>query len=77
MDYSYKINWFRMLLLNICAVTGNKKTIQIALCFLRGEKEVSYEWAMKCLQDLMQKMGITCPILIITDRETALMKALD
>lgn len=66
-----------MLLLNICAVTGNKKTIQIALCFLRGEKEVSYEWAMKCLQDLMQKMGITCPILIITDRETALMKALD
>jgi hypothetical protein len=66
-----------MPLLNICAVTGNKKTIQIALCFLSGEKEASYKWAIKCLRELLRKMGISCPILIVTDRETALMKALD
>jgi hypothetical protein len=77
MDCTYKTNRFRMPLLNICAVIGNKKTIQIALCFLSGEKEVSYEWAMKCLWELMEKMGIACPVLIVTDRETALMKALD
>jgi hypothetical protein len=77
MDCTYKTNRFRMPLLNICAVTGNKKTIQIALCFLSGEKEISYEWALKCLRELMEELGIDCPICIVTDRETALMKALD
>ena len=66
-----------MPLLNICTVTGNKKTIQIALCFLSGEKEIPYEWALKCLRELMEELGIDCPICIVTDRETALMKALD
>ena len=51
MDCTYKTNRFRMPLLNICVVAGNKKTIQVALCFLSGEKEVSYEWAMKCLRE--------------------------
>jgi hypothetical protein len=77
MDCTYKTNRFRMPLLNICAVTGSKKTIQIALCFLSGEKEGSYQWAMECLQELQEKMGISAPVLIVTDRETALMKALD
>jgi hypothetical protein len=77
MDCTYKTNRFRMPLLNICAVTGNKKTIQIALCFLSGEKEPSYKWAMKCVRELLEKMGISCPISIVTDWETALMKALD
>jgi hypothetical protein len=67
MDCTYKTNRFRMPLLNICAVTGNKKTIQIALCFLSGEKEASYDWAIKCLRELMEKMGIQCPILVVTD----------
>jgi MULE transposase domain len=38
-DCTYKTNRFRMPLLNICAVTGNKKTVQIGLCFLSGEKK--------------------------------------
>jgi hypothetical protein len=67
MDYTYKTNRFRMPLLNICAVTGNKKTIQIALCFLSGEKEISYEWALKCLRELMEELGINCLICIVTD----------
>ena len=41
-DYTYKTNRFRMPLLNFCAVTGNRKTIQVALYFLSGEKEVDY-----------------------------------
>ena len=49
MDCTYKTNRFRMPLLNICVVTGSKRTIQIALCFLSGEKEGSYQWAMECL----------------------------
>jgi hypothetical protein len=31
-----------MLLLNIYAVIGNRQTIQLALCFLSGEKEEDY-----------------------------------
>jgi hypothetical protein len=42
-DCTYRTNWFRMPLLNIRAVTGNKKTIQIALCFLSSKKIESYK----------------------------------
>jgi hypothetical protein len=77
MDCTYKTNRFRMPLLNICVVAGNKKTIQVALCFLSGEKEVSYEWAMKCLRELMEKSGTSHPTCIVTDWEKALMNALD
>jgi hypothetical protein len=38
---------------------------------------MSYEWAIKCLWELLKKIGISAPILIVTDREIALMKALD
>ena len=43
MDCTYKTNRFQMPLLNICAVTGNKKTIQVGLCFLSREKEANYK----------------------------------
>jgi MULE transposase domain len=66
-----------MPLLNICAVTGGKKTIQVALCFLSGEKEESYRWAMQALKELMTKYGILAPITIVTDRELALLNCLD
>jgi hypothetical protein len=32
---------------------------------------------MECLQELREKIGISAPVLIVTDRKTALMKALD
>jgi hypothetical protein len=54
-----------MLLLNIRVVTSNKKTIQVALCFLNGEKEVLYEWVMKCLKELIEKSSISHPICIL------------
>jgi hypothetical protein len=47
LDCTYKTNRLCMPLLNICTVTGNKKTIQIALYFLSGEKEASYAWPMQ------------------------------
>ena len=66
-----------MPLLNICAVTGNKKTIQIGLCFLNGEKEHNYTWAMTAFREFMCKYSIGEPITIVTDRELALMNCLD
>ena len=66
-----------MPLLNLCGVTGNKKTIQTALCFLSGEKKEDYEWAMTQFKELLEKHDIPWPLSIVTDRELALMNALE
>jgi hypothetical protein len=77
LDCTYKTNRFRMPLLNICAVTGNRKTVQVALCFLSGEKEADYDWAMSHFQDMIEEHGILEPDTWVTDRELALMNTLD
>jgi hypothetical protein len=66
-----------MPLLNICAVTRNKKTIQIGLSVLNGEKEHNYAWAITAFREFMHKHSIKEPITIVTDRELALMNSLD
>jgi hypothetical protein len=77
LDCTYKTNRFRIPLLNLCGVTGNKKTIQAALCFLSGEKEEDYEWAMTQFKELLEEHDIPWPVSMVTDRELALMNALD
>jgi hypothetical protein len=66
-----------MPLLNICTVTGNKKTIQTTLCFLSGEKEANYSRAMAAFQDMMTKNDIPPLVTFVTDRELALMNTID
>jgi hypothetical protein len=77
LDCTYKTNRFRMPLLNMCAVTGNRKTIQVVLCFLSGEKTEDYDWAMGHFEDLMLNHEIPEPDTWVTDRELALMNTLD
>src|SRR5438034_3941787 len=77
LDCTYKTNRFRMPLLNLCAVTGNRKTVQVALCFLSGEKKEDYDWAMAQFRILMRDHDIPEPVSIVTDRELALMNTLD
>jgi hypothetical protein len=77
MDCTYKTNRFRMPLLNICAITGGNKLIQFGLAFLSEETEKSYNWALDCLQEVMQRYNISEPLSIVTDRELALMKSID
>ena len=66
-----------MLLLNICAITGNKKTVQIGLYFLSGEKEHNYAWAITAFREFLAKYNISDPITIVTDWELAFMNYLD
>jgi hypothetical protein len=66
-----------MPLLNICAVTGDRKTIQVALCFLSGEKEVDYDWAMGKFKDLTTSHDILELDTWVTKRELTLMNTLD
>jgi hypothetical protein len=77
LDCTYKTNWFQMLLLNICAVTSNCKTVQVALCFLSGKITEDYDWPMDKFRELMTKHEIPELDTWITDRELALMKSLD
>ena len=66
-----------MPLFNICAVTGNNKTIQIGLVFMSREKQADYKWALGKLKEVMTELGIPEPTVVVTDRELALMNALD
>ena len=58
-----------MLLLNICAITGNNMVIQVGLVFLSGEKESDYNWAIDYLLNIMAEHSIEVPSSIVTDRD--------
>ncbi|RFU27819.1 hypothetical protein B7463_g8517, partial [Scytalidium lignicola] len=66
-----------MPLLNICAITGGNKVVQVGVAFLSNESEKSYKWVLSQLQEMMQLHQIQQPYSIITDRELALIKAID
>jgi MULE transposase domain len=66
-----------MPLLNICGITGSNKVIQIGLVFLSAEKEEDYNWALDQLREIMINNSIQEPITVVTDRELALIKALE
>ena len=51
--------------------------MQTALCFLSSEKEEDYEWAMTQFEELLEEHGIPWPLSIVTDRELALINALE
>jgi hypothetical protein len=44
---------------------------------LSSEKEEDYTWAMEAFRELISKHGIAEPFTLVTDRELALIKALD
>jgi hypothetical protein len=52
-------------------------TVQLRLCFLSGEKKPDYERAVRWFWELMEQEHIEEPIWFVTDREIALMGALD
>lgn len=65
-----------MPLLNICGVTNMNKTFTIAAAFLDNETEDQYSWVIETLITMINRHGIRLPKVIITDRELALIKAI-
>ena len=59
-----------MPLLYIIGVTGSRQSFSIGFCFLLGEKEEDYTWALRCFQAI----GIK-PKLIVMDGDIALKNA--
>ncbi|KAK9319963.1 hypothetical protein V1517DRAFT_376061 [Lipomyces orientalis] len=46
---AYKLNRFRLPLVNIVAVDNNLHTIRVALCFVTSEQTQSYKWVLEQL----------------------------
>jgi hypothetical protein len=66
-----------MPLLNICAISGNNKVVQLGLAFLSGEKKADYNWALRQVRNVMTASSINEPVSIITDRELALINCIE
>ena len=77
LDCTYKTNEYNLPVLNIVAASCLNKTIQVGICFLSGESENDFTWAVQALRRFLESNGIELPSLVITDRDLALMNALE
>jgi hypothetical protein len=74
MDCTYKTNRFRMPLLHIIGMTSFNTTFTVGFCFLAMERFENYMWAMSKLSKVWKNGCV--PNVIVTDRELALMNAI-
>ena len=75
MDCTYKTNKYRMPLLEIVGITSTEMTFSVAFVYLKYEREDNYTWALEKLKSIMQINVL--PSVIVTDREMALMNAIE
>ena len=75
MDCTYKTNRYRLPLLEIVGVTSTDLTFCVAVAYIENERDDNYVWALSHLRALLD--GCEMPRVIVTDRELALMKAID
>lgn len=75
MDCTYKTNRYHMPLLLISGVTATNSSFYVAYCFLAGEDEEDYAWALGQLRKILVDEDICDPKVICTDRDKALLKA--
>ncbi|XP_028057844.1 PKS-NRPS hybrid synthetase CHGG_01239-like [Camellia sinensis] len=75
MDCTYKTNRYRLPLLEIVGVTSTHMTFSVTIAYLQTERVDNYAWALQTLRDLMDDSVL--PEVIVTDRELALMNAID
>lgn len=76
MDCIYKTNKYRMPLLIIIGQTALNGNFYVAFCFMANEAKEDYFWVLVQLLTLYTRLGLPMPIVIITDMEMALMKAI-
>ncbi|XP_004292626.1 PREDICTED: uncharacterized protein LOC101300598 [Fragaria vesca subsp. vesca] len=75
MDYTYKTNKYKMPLFEIIGVSSFNKSFYSCFVFMQKEEQEDYEWALEMFSKLL---GFGDHLLaIITDRELALMKAIE
>ncbi|XP_028103350.1 protein FAR1-RELATED SEQUENCE 5-like [Camellia sinensis] len=75
MNCTYKTNRYHLPLLKIVGVTSTHMTFSVVSTYLQIEPVDNYAWVLQILRDLMDNNIL--PKVIITDRELALMNAID
>src|SRR5581483_12389230 len=75
MDCTYKTNKFKMPLLNVVGITSFNTTFYSCFIFMKGEEKIDYLWVLTHVAQLYN--GVSKPGVIVTDRELALMNALE
>ncbi|XP_058741131.1 protein FAR1-RELATED SEQUENCE 5-like [Vicia villosa] len=75
-DCTYKTNRYRLPLLEIVGVTSAKLTFSVAFAYLEYEREENLTWALDKLNELFYYEKLL-PDVMVTDRELALMNAID
>lgn len=77
LDCTYKTNVHNMPLLNIVIVTSMNTVLPLAQCWLAGEKEEDFTWALATLQIFMDAHTIRRPRVFVSDRDLACLHAID
>jgi len=71
----YKTNWYRLPLLDFVGMTPTGITFFAGFAYLEGERVNNIVWALERFQGLFLRND-HLPVVIVTDRELALMNAL-
>ncbi|XP_077221058.1 PKS-NRPS hybrid synthetase cheA-like [Tasmannia lanceolata] len=74
MDCTYKTNKYKMPLLDVVGVTSFNSSFYSCFAFLQKEETEDYVWALKMFHDMLD--NVSKPTVIVTDRELALMRAI-
>ena len=77
LDSTYKTNCHNMPMFNACGVSPENKTFNWAVTFMSGEKEADYKTALEAKMKILEKHSIQDPRCVVSDRELALLKALN
>ena len=72
LDSNYKINKYRLLLLNIIGVTPIEMTFSDAFAYLEGQHPNNVVWALEWFWGIFLRR-VALPEVIVTDRDLALM----
>ncbi|XP_058762065.1 putative protein FAR1-RELATED SEQUENCE 10 [Vicia villosa] len=76
MDCTYKTNKYRQPLFEIVGMTSTKLTFAVAFAYMKSEQTETFCWVLDKLKQLFIKQD-NCPQVILTDRDLALMKAIE
>ncbi|OVA14298.1 hypothetical protein BVC80_9021g23 [Macleaya cordata] len=74
-DFTYKTNRFKVPLLHVVGVTSTGRSFTVAYAFIDADTEEHFSWALTQLKSLFSPNNL--PSVFITDREPALMNAID
>jgi len=77
MDCTYKTNKYRMPLLTICGITSLGTTFIVGFAFIEKETTKYYDWVLYQLNRLYTCLELPRPRVIATDRDLALIEAID